>query len=146
VCIHATLSGRMHITKQVHWPQLHVSSSAGWTTRWPPMQDWQYLFKIWTFPRAIKLQLRATFDLRATRCTPLKYGISYLVINLLTITCQRLQPQCCVVLSQPKRESNQRPLPQQSLKFPARPCSLYYCYHKLSVSSPIHYSIAFPFH
>jgi len=42
VCNHVALLGQIHITGLVHGPQLHVSSSAGETTRWPPTQDWQY--------------------------------------------------------------------------------------------------------
>jgi len=30
------------ITRLVHGPQLHVSSSAGWTTRCLATEDWQY--------------------------------------------------------------------------------------------------------
>ena len=61
VCNHATLPGQMHITRLVHGPQLHVSSSGRKTTRWPPTEDWQFPLKIWTFPRATKFQLPGHF-------------------------------------------------------------------------------------
>jgi len=45
VCNRAALSGQMHRIRLVHGSQLHVSSSAGETTRWPPTEDWQYSSK-----------------------------------------------------------------------------------------------------
>jgi len=45
------------ITRLFHGSQLHVSSCAGKTTRWPPTEDWQYPFKIWTFPQDTNFQL-----------------------------------------------------------------------------------------
>jgi len=38
---HAALPGQLHLTRLVHVPQLHVSSSAGWTIQWPPAEVWQ---------------------------------------------------------------------------------------------------------
>jgi len=39
VCNHAALPGQMHMTRLVYGPELHVSSSAGRTIRWPPTKD-----------------------------------------------------------------------------------------------------------
>jgi len=51
----------MHTTRLIHGPQLQVSGSAGYTTRWPLTEPCYYTFEIWTFPRATKRQRQGHF-------------------------------------------------------------------------------------
>jgi len=69
VCNHAALPGHMHKTRLIYGPQLHMSSSVGWTIPWPPTEYWQFL-KSSPFLGPQNLSSRATFSQRAACCTP----------------------------------------------------------------------------